>query len=106
MQSKLFGWIATTFSLIYKLPQIAHLCRTVSVSGINALSLYIQASSYIFLIIHGIILDDYPIIMMGVISLLQSIALIVLYHYCIHKNKVDQTDTVQFFLIYINENRI
>lgn len=62
--TKAFGWVATIFSLIYKLPQIAHLCRTINASGINPTSLYIQTSSYVFLITHGVILDDWPIIVM------------------------------------------
>ena len=83
--TKAFGWVATASSLIYKLPQIAHLFRTTNASGINPTSLYIQASSYIFLITHGVILDDWPIIVMGMISLLQSVVLIILYHQCVRK---------------------
>ena len=48
--TKVFGWVATAFSLLYKLPQIAHLCKTINASGINPSSLYIQAASYVFLI--------------------------------------------------------
>jgi len=79
LQSKVFGWIATLSSLLYKLPQIAQLYRTINASGIHPTSLYIQASSYIFLIIHGTILNDWPIIVMGIISFCQSVLLIALY---------------------------
>ena len=85
IHSKIFGWVATTSSLVYKLPQIAHLRRTDNASGINPTSLYIQASSYIFLIVHGTILDDWPIIVMGIISLLQSTVLIVMYRRCVRQ---------------------
>jgi len=86
---KIFGWLSTIFSLSYKIPQIRQLYRSHETSGLNLKSLYIQSSSYIFLIIHAIGLEDNPIILMAVCSLLQSIILVILYHKChFTKNKI------------------
>ena len=85
--SQSFGWAATASSLTYKIPQIRHLYKIKKSDGLNATSLYIQAASYIFLIVHGTIIEDLPIIVMGIISLLQSIFLIVLYWHCVANEK-------------------
>jgi uncharacterized protein with PQ loop repeat len=82
-----FGWTATAMSLTYKIPQIRHLYKIKKSDGLNSTSLYIQAASYIFLITHGTIIADLPIMVMGCISLLQSALLILLYWYCAAKEK-------------------
>lgn len=79
MTSYVFGWIATTFSLIYKLPQIYVLCRTKKHEGLSLASLICQACAYGFYITHGYFIEDWPILVMGVISLLQSVCLIFLF---------------------------
>ena len=82
-----FGWTATAMSLTYKIPQIRHLYKIKKSDGLNSTSLYIQGASYLFLIAHGTIIEDLPIIVMGCISLLQSVLLILLYWYCAAKEK-------------------
>ena len=94
-RTALFGWIATAFGLVYKLPQIARLRKAATVAGISLTSLYIQASSYVFLIVHGVIIDDWPVIIMGIVSLLQSIVLISLFHYCLKSTDPPKSLEVQ-----------
>ena len=79
MTSYVFGWIATSFSLVYKLPQIYMLCRTKKHEGLSLASLVCQACAYGFYIAHGCFIEDWPILVMAVISCLQSGCLIVLF---------------------------
>jgi uncharacterized protein with PQ loop repeat len=79
MSEEVFGWIATSLSLIYKLPQIYILYRKKKHEGLSIISLVVQALAYGFYIAHGIYIDDLPIMCMGIVSLLQSICLIVMY---------------------------
>ena len=81
----IFGWIATVFSLTYKIPQIYVLYREKRHKGLSIMSLICQALAYAFYVIHGYINHDLPILCMGAVSGLQSILLIVLY--CLYKNK-------------------
>jgi MtN3 and saliva related transmembrane protein len=78
---KIFGWIATGLSLIYKIPQIVKLYKTKEIGSLSFMSLICQLLSYSFYIVHGIIIDDMPIIVMGSISIVQSILLVAMYIY-------------------------
>ena len=77
--TKVFGWIAVGLSLTYKFPQIYKLYMTHDIKGISVFSQIVQASAYAFYITHGTIIEDPPIIMLGIASLIQSLILIVLY---------------------------
>ena len=81
-----FGWIATSITFIYKLPQIYKLCKTKSSSDLSITSILIQLLGYIFYALHGLSVNDYPILVMGSVSLLQNITLSVLY-FC-YKEKI------------------
>lgn len=85
MSTTVFGWIATAGTFLYKLPQIYKLYKTKSSNDVSASSLIIQTSGYIFYIIHGFIIDDYPTLVMGGISFLQGVILVILC--CMYKNK-------------------
>ena len=76
---KVFGWIATGFSLTYKLPQIYVLYREKKHKGLSIVSLICQAMAYVFYVIHGYIIDDWPILTMGIVSAVQSLLLFILY---------------------------
>ena len=76
----IFGWIATLFSLTYKLPQIHKMYKTKLTNGISLKSYIIQTISYIFYIIHGSFNRDYPIIVMGISSSIQCSIIIFLWH--------------------------
>jgi MtN3 and saliva related transmembrane protein len=76
-----FGWTATGLSLIYKVPQIIKLYKTKDASSLSFLSLICQFLSYSFYIIHGIIIDDPPIVTMGIVSIVQSLLIVVMYCY-------------------------
>ena len=84
MSNYLFGWIGTTLSAIYKLPQIYKLYKTKESSAISIKSFSIQALSYGFYIAHGFIVLDYPVAYMGVINLIQNIIIVILCY--IYKN--------------------
>ena len=77
--TRVFGWIAVTLSLIYKFPQIYKLQKTRDTRGISVGSQIIQASAYGFYIVHGTIIGDPPVVLLGITSLSQSIVLIVQY---------------------------
>jgi uncharacterized protein with PQ loop repeat len=78
----IFGWTATGLSLIYKLPQIYTTCKTKNVDSLSLISLFIQLLSYVFYVVHGIAINDLPIVVMGIVSMLQTIFLmgLCLYH--------------------------
>jgi len=82
-----YGWIASSITLIYKLPQIYKLYNRKQSSVISILSLLIQSFGYIFYIIHGCNINDYPIIVMGSGALFQTMVLILLY-FLYFNNKV------------------
>lgn len=75
----LFGWVATAFSLTYKLPQIYTLCREKKHKGLSIYSLVWQLVGYVFYIIHGYIIGDLPILVMGCVAGVQSLIIVILY---------------------------
>ena len=80
----IFGWIASSITFIYKLPQIYKLCKTKSSNDLSIFSIFIQTLGYIFYFLHGFTVSDYPILVMGSVSLLQNIIISVLY-FCYKK---------------------
>jgi len=76
METILFGWIATSLSLVYKLPQIYKLYKTHDGRGISIKSYIIQTFSYIFYMLHGLFNTDYPIIVMGISCFCQCLIII------------------------------
>ena len=89
MEKILFGWIATSFNLIYKLPQIYKLYKTNDARGISIKAYVLQTFSYIFYMLHGIFNSDYPIIVMGISSFIQCLVIIWLWRKA--KNTLDTT---------------
>jgi len=75
----IYGWIASSITIIYKLPQIYKLFKRKKSDDISFFSLFIQAIGYIFYIIHGLTIKDNPIIIMGSGALIQNTILIILY---------------------------
>ena len=75
--TSVFGWLATVGTFLYKLPQIYKLFKQKSSNDVSTTSLSIQTTGYVFYIIHGFIIDDYPTLVMGGI-LLQGIILVTL----------------------------
>lgn len=88
----IFGWIASSITLIYKLPQIYRLYQRKSSDDISLLSLLIQSFGYIFYILHGLSVMDYPIIAMGSGALFQSVILLIMY-FIYKDNKVESNDS-------------
>lgn len=81
--TSIFGWIATVGTFLYKLPQIYKLYKTKSSNDVSSISLTMQTTGYVFYIVHGFIIDDYPTLVMGGISFLQGIILVILC--CVYK---------------------
>ena len=77
----LYGWIASTITLIYKLPQIYKLYKRKKSNDISVLSLLVQSVGYIFYILHGITVNDSPIVLMGSGALIETIILVIMYFY-------------------------
>ena len=85
MSKSLFGWIASSITIIYKMPQIVKLYRTKKSADLSIVSLFIQLIGYIFYILHGYTLNDLPIIFMGAGALFENLVLMILY-YCYYEN--------------------
>ena len=75
----IFGWIATSITLTYKIPQIITLYQSKHTGSLSVIAIFIQGIGYIFYAIHGYIKQDFPIIIMGSISFIQSLILFILY---------------------------
>ena len=89
--TRVFGWIAVSLSLVYKFPQIWKLYVTGDIQGISVEAQIVQAMAYFFYIAHGIIIEDPPIVFLGLTSLLQSIVLVTQYFYiCCNKPEEDE----------------
>jgi uncharacterized protein with PQ loop repeat len=83
--STIYGWTATTLSLLYKFPQMYTLFKYRKTDGLSIVSVLVQTTAYGFYIAHGIIIEDPPIFYMGAIALAQSLVVIVLYFYINHQ---------------------
>jgi uncharacterized protein with PQ loop repeat len=81
MSKSLFGWIASSITVIYKIPQIVKIYRTKKSADLSILSLFIQLIGYIFYILHGYTIKDFPIIFMGIGALIENIVVMIMY-YC------------------------
>ena len=93
MYPLIFGWIATTITIVYKLPQMYTFYKEKSSKGISILSLAIQTISYILYTLHGYIIKDPPIFIVSIASLILNLILCFQYYY--YRKKVD-TVTLQF----------
>ena len=89
MQKSLFGWIASSITLIYKLPQIYKLYKTKKSDDLSLFSLLIQCFGYIFYILHGDTLNDLPIMFMGGGALFETSLIIGMYFY--YKSNISTT---------------
>ena len=58
MPTTILGWIATGLSSLYRIPQIIKLIKTKKSDAISKKAYFIQTSSYILYIAHGIIIKD------------------------------------------------
>ena len=81
MPTRIFGWVAVGLSLTYKFPQIYKLWKTQDVRGISVLSQIVQGSAYAFYIVHGTLIQDGPVTLLGIASLAQSLVLVAQYYY-------------------------
>ena len=88
----MFGWVAAGLSLIYKLPQMYQLWRAKKIEGLSVISLIVQTISYGFYIAHGVVINDLPILWMGIVALAQSLIVIGLYFYY-KRQQSEQTTT-------------
>lgn len=79
--TSIYGWIASSITLIYKLPQIYKLFKRKTSDDISFPSLFVQSIGYCFYIAHGVSMNDFPIITMGSGALFQTLILIGMYFY-------------------------
>jgi uncharacterized protein with PQ loop repeat len=77
----ILGWIATSLSLIYRLPQIYKTYKVKRTEGLSYFSYIIQTISYIFYILYGYFSNDFPIFGMGIIAIIQNFIILFLYFY-------------------------
>ena len=76
-----FGWIASSITLIYKIPQIVKLYKTKKSADLSIVSLIIQSIGCFFYILHGSAVNDIPIIFMGAGALAETLIIISMYYY-------------------------
>ena len=91
--TKIFGWIGTTLSLLYKIPQIYKIIKLKKIEGISISSYTVQTISYCFYLVHGYYINDNPTISLGIVSLTQNIIFHVLY-YRLNKNNTDDDNQI------------
>ena len=73
-----FGWIGTSLSIIYRLPQIYRLYQTQKGEDLSGLSYGTQSLSYICYGLHGMYIQDLPILCMSIAALVQNIIILTL----------------------------
>ena len=100
MQKSIFGWIASSITLIYKLPQIFKLYKTKKSVDLSLFSLLIQCFGYIFYILLAIIsISSYYVY--GGWSLFET-AIIVISIFIIKNIKPSYRQTIhKFYFLYI-----
>ena len=81
MYYSVFGWGGTTITFVYKIPQIYKFYKSKTSLGISLLSYSIQTSGCVLYAIHGAIIEDNPIFIMGVVSFFLNIILCCQYIY-------------------------
>ena len=92
MTRTVFGWIASGITVIYKLPQIIKLYKTKKSDDLSITSFIIQFIGYIFYILHGISINDLPVIFMGSCASFENLILIIMYY--IYKTDIVEEDGV------------
>ena len=68
---RIFGWIAGGISVLHNVPQIIHVCKRKSADDISITALSMRMLSLVFYILHGILIQDLPILVMCTIILAQ-----------------------------------
>ena len=84
----IFGWIASSITLLYKLPQIYKIIKNKSSKDLSIHSYNLQSLGYIFYGIHGYAIKDDPILVMGTVALIQNLICIFL-HFKYKDNVID-----------------
>lgn len=87
----IFGWIASSITLLYKLPQIYKIIKSKSSKDLSMYSYTLQSLGYIFYGIHGYTIKDDPILVMGSVALIQNLICIFLHFK--YKDNVIQDET-------------
>jgi len=88
MNTLIFGWLGTSITFTYKLPQIYKFYKAKTAKGVSLISYLIQTVGYIFYAIHGIIINDPPCFVMGAVSFFLNTILCCQYIY--YKRKDDR----------------
>lgn len=64
---RVFGWLAGGISALHNVPQIIHVCKRKSAADISLTALSMRMLSLVFYILHGILIQDLPILVMSTI---------------------------------------
>ena len=87
----IFGWIASSITLLYKLPQIYKIVKSKSSKDLSMRSIVLQSAGYIFYIVHGFTVKDLPILVMGSVALCENTVCMFL-HLKYRNNREDETE--------------
>ena len=83
-----FGWAATGLSVTCKLPQIYLLYIEKSHQGLSLAGITANGLACAFYAVHGYFIGDLPVLLMGILSFLQSVCLVALFFvYRVHNKK-------------------
>ena len=93
-QTSFFGWLGTTCTIVYKLPQIYKLYKSKTSKGLSIMSYSIQTISYVPYVVHGIIINDLPTITLGAGALFFNLILCFQQYYY-RKNVIGDITTTQ-----------
>jgi len=86
MNIHVFGWIGGSIAIVNNIPQIYKIYTIKSCNDISQLSICMRILSYIFYIVHGIIVNDPALLWMTAIGSFQLIFILfqTLYYKNIH----------------------
>jgi uncharacterized protein with PQ loop repeat len=87
MYKLIYGWVGTSITIIYKLPQMYKFYNEKTSEGVSIISYGIQTFGYIMYAIHGIIIKDDPCFIMGAVAFFLNLILCCQYFY--YRKKID-----------------
>lgn len=89
---RVFGWLAGGISALHNVPQIIHVCKRKSAADISLTALSMRMLSLVFYILHGILIQDLPILVMSTIIFAQCcIICIQKYRFRTETHALDET---------------
>ena len=100
----IFGWIGGIINAFHVLPQILEIFRTKSVKNISFFSLVVKLISAITYTIHGVMIQDSPLIFMTGLIVFEYSFILAQYKYYKKTDKCDANTAESVSLTTITQN--